>query len=205
MDLDINEDDLNSVKKAIEEGGKIWDNELLKDFKRKIKEYNRYLQGEQCCYCRKNFGDEFNMVIDIEHILPKGKYKSLMFETFNLSIACKRCNMEIKGEDISFITDNDAVTNDPKNSDHYKLIHPNLDDYFTHIRYVVRTINAKTIVKYKILNNSLKGNFTYKYFELSEIESESYSQAQGIKVAEKLAQSIEPNLAKEIEQLLKKI
>lgn len=113
MILDINSQDLANIEAAIEAGGKIWDNDLLKDFKSKIKAYNRHKQKEQCCYCRKNFEGEFNMVIDIEHVLPKRHFGHLMFAIYNLSISCKRCNMNIKNDDISFITDTEAITTNP--------------------------------------------------------------------------------------------
>lgn len=203
MDLVISEIDLANINAAIEAGGKIWENELLDSFKRKIKDYNRYLQSEQCCYCRRSLADEFNMVIDIEHVLPKRHFKHFMFDTFNLSVSCKRCNMEIKREDISFVTDVIAINLDPKNKHLYKLIHPNLDDYFDHIKYYVETVNAKTIVKYKIVDSSIKGEFTYNYFELSEIESKSLDQAQGISVTEKLSEKIDTAIAKKIQDLLR--
>lgn len=203
MDLDITNEDIKNIETAIKAGGKIWDNDLLKDFKRKIKDYNRFVQAQQCCYCRRSIADEFNMVIDIEHVLPKKHFKHLMFETFNLSVSCKRCNMEIKGEDISFITDLTTVNATPQDTKLYKLIHPNLDDYFEHISYIVRTANAKSIVKYKIIDDSLKGDFTYRYFDLSEIESETYNQAQGIKVSDKLSEKIPTAKAKRIQNLLK--
>jgi hypothetical protein len=147
--------------------------------------------------------DEFNMVIDLEHVLPKKHFKHLMFEMFNISVSCKRCNMEVKKEDISFITDLNAITRNSQNTELYKIIHPNLDDYFTHIEYIVKTVNTKSIVKYKILDGSIKGEFTYRYFELSEIESETYNQAQGIKVTEKLSEKIPVEKAKQIQDLLK--
>jgi uncharacterized protein (TIGR02646 family) len=204
MKLEITKVDWGNVKAAISQGGNIWEHKLLVDFKRKIKNYNRYLQSEQCCYCRRSLADEFNMVIDIEHVLPKGHFRHLMFETYNLSVSCKRCNMEIKGEDISFITDINAVNANPMDKELYLLIHPNLDEYFKHIKYYSKTVNAKSIVKYKVLDKSIKGEFTYKYFELSEIESESLNQAQGIKISEKLSTKIPLTISSSIQKLLKK-
>lgn len=203
MKLDITQADWENVKLAIQDGGKIWDHKLLVDFKRKVKDYNRHLQSEQCCYCRRSLADEFNMVIDIEHVLPKGQYAHLMFELFNLSVSCKRCNMEIKGEDVSFISDINESKNNAQDKSLYKLIHPNFDDYFQHISFFVKTINAKSVVKYKVIGNSEKGDFTYKYFQLSDIERETLNQAQGIKVAEKLSEKVPQTIAKEIQQLLK--
>lgn len=203
MVLDINSEDLANIEAAIAAKGKIWENKLLNDFKRKIKIYNRYKQNEQCCYCRKNFKGEFNMVIDIEHILPKNQYKHLMFATYNLSISCKRCNMNIKKEDISFLTDIVSVNANPTDSNLYKIIHPNFDNYFTHLEYHTQTINDKKIIKYKIVADSSKGQFTYNYFQLTELEIDSINKAQGLKEIEELSDAIDPKIAKRIENLLK--
>jgi uncharacterized protein (TIGR02646 family) len=203
MVLDINAQDIANIEAAIAAGGKIWDNELLKDFKRKIKTYNRYKQNEQCCYCRKNFAGEFNMVIDIEHILPKKHFGHLMFATYNLSISCKRCNMNIKKEDISFLTNTVAVNANPTDTNLYKIIHPNFDDYFAHLNYLTETINDKKIIKYTVLANSSKGQFTYGYFQLNELEIDSFNKAQGLKEAEELSEIIEPKIAQRIENLIK--
>ncbi len=101
MSLDISEH-LTAIETAINAGGNIWENELLSDLKSKVKEYYREKLNEQCCYCRKNTHGEFKMVLDIEHILPKSKFRHFMFHTYNLSVSCKRCNMNIKREDFSF-------------------------------------------------------------------------------------------------------
>lgn len=203
MVLDINRQDLANIETAIQAGGKIWDNDLLKDFKRKIKTYNRHKQNEQCCYCRKNFEGEFNMVIDIEHILPKKHFKHLMFATYNLSISCKRCNMIIKNEDISFVTDSVAVNANPTDTNLYKIIHPNFDNYFAHIDYFTKTTNDRKIIKYKVLADSSKGQFTYDYFQLTELEIDSINKAQGLKETYELSDNIDQEIAKKIEDLLK--
>lgn len=186
MTLDITKDDIENIKLAIRAGEPIWENALLKDFKRKIKDYNRYLQSEQCCYCRRSLADEFNMVIDIEHVLPKSQFRDYMFETFNLSVSCKRCNMEIKREDVSFITDKTQLLADPKNTELYKFIHPNLDTYSSHINYISVTKDTRTIIKYVAIDNSAKAKFTYEYFSLEEIERAALNQAQVSKLLKKL-------------------
>lgn len=201
--MNFTEEDIANIKAAIIAGGKIWDNTLLVVVKRKIKNHNRYLQSQQCCYCRRSLADEFNLVIDIEHVLPKGDYSEFMFDLFNLSVSCKRCNMEIKKDDVSFISDINAVRANPKDSDLYKLIHPNLDNFFAHISYHVAIANTKNIVKYQIINDSPKGDYTYNYFELDKIENEALNQAQGIAISEKLSEIIDPAIADEIRNLLR--
>lgn len=187
LDFDVN--DLLSIETAITEGGKIWENDCLKVVKGKIKQFYRDKLGEQCCYCRKNTHGEFKMVLDIEHVLPKSRFRHLMFTLYNLSVSCKRCNMNIKNEDISFFTDLTAVNENPENPDLYKFIHPNFDPYFSHLELFTQSVNDKTLIKYRIVADSKKGNFTYEYFKLSELEVDSINKAQGLKETEELFRS----------------
>lgn len=163
------------------------------------------MQGEQCCYCRKNFVGEFNMVLDIEHVLPQGNplFKKFMFNLLNLSVACKRCNMNIKKDDISFISDFASLAIDPFLSKNYKLIHPNIDEYYFHMNYEVSIRNLETMIKYSINNDSEKGRFTYGYFKLNELEVDSFNKSQGAPGRTEISESIDQDIAMEIEQLLR--
>ena len=201
MTIDAN--DAANISAAIQAGGNIWKSPLVDDFKQKAKTYYRDLLEEQCCYCRKNTLGEFKMVLDIEHILPKSKFPQYMFATFNLSISCKRCNMNIKKEDVSFVTDLTQIDTTPQQSGLYKIVHPNVDDYFEHISYYTQTIDDKKIVKYRIINESSKGQFTYDYFKLNELEVDSINQAQGLQNDETVSDLIDPVIAKQIEDLLR--
>jgi len=108
----LTQEDISNIQIAIREGGKIWSSPHIAGFKRSIKDYYRVQQNEQCCYCKRVTVGEFRMVLDIEHILPKGNqaYRKYMFEPKNLSIACKRCNMKIKKQDVSFVSQNSNLT-----------------------------------------------------------------------------------------------
>jgi hypothetical protein len=194
-------EDVIIIKEVIKDGGDKWNNPKLLPVKTKIKNYYRTRLNEQCCYCRKNFEGEFNMVIDIEHILPKNKYEKLMFIPLNLSISCKRCNMKIKGHDISFITSVGDIDINPFESENYKFIHPNLDDYFLNLKYFVQISNNNKIVKYKPI--SPKGAYTYKYFRLKELEIESLNKAQGI-ISNSLNDDIPAEIANELNELFVK-
>ena len=194
--------DLANIKEAIRQGGKIWDSTLLKDPKTKIKNFLLTKQGQRCCYCQRPLVGEFRMVIDIEHILPKSKYERYMFNITNLAVACKRCNMSIKRDDTSFFkgTHNNPATH--FNSDSYKFIHPNLDDYFLHLDYLVKIVNGKMMIKYNLKNNSSKGQYTYDYFKLIELEVNSFNEAQGIEVDTPNQELIDSDSTQEIEDLL---
>lgn len=204
MSLVFTKVDIGNIESAIKNGGNIWENPALDEFKAKVKSYYRNALGEQCCYCRKNTLGEFKMVLDIEHVLPKSKFVNLMFTAYNLSVSCKRCNMNIKKEDVSFLTDVALVNQNPQNRDLYKFIHPNFDPYFSHLEYHTQTVNQQKIIKYKIVADSKKGQFTYDYFKLFELEVDSINEAQGVKQVDDLSNAIAPDIAKRIEKLLLK-
>lgn len=202
--LALDEVDIASIKLAISEGGKIWNSKHLDVVKRKIKDHYRDTQGEQCCYCRKNSNGEFNMVLDIEHVLPQGNanFRKLMFTPTNLSVACKRCNMLVKKDDISFISDTADFSTTYFLSDNYKLIHPNIDSYYCHLSYAVSIRNFETMIKYTVVGDSSKGNFTYNYFKLNELEIDSFNKSQGAQGRIEVSSAIDPETALDIENLL---
>jgi len=122
MPLDANDQQI--IQEALARGGSVWDDATLEPVKRKIKQYYRDNGGEQCCYCRREMRDEFNMVIDIEHVLPKSLFRDFMFELFNLNISCKRCNMRIKKERTDFLVDQATIAANANQSDQYLMVHP---------------------------------------------------------------------------------
>lgn len=205
--MNLSKQDIENIETAIAEGGDIWNNSLVSDFKKKVKEYYRNLGNEQCCYCKKNFHGEFNMVIDIEHILPKGKpeFREFMFVLTNLNVACKRCNMNIKSTKTDFLYNINAAAQDHLNSNQYKFIHPNSDDYFDHLEVFQRIENDKKLVKYRVVADSAKGNYTYKYFRLNELEIDSINQAQGLKEKSELSDKIDPSIQERLRNAFKKI
>jgi len=194
------------IEKVKLEGGDVWKNTLLEPIKRKIKIYYRANNFEQCCYCRRDFQDEFNLVIDIEHILPKGNslFTEYMFEIDNLNISCKRCNMNIKNDRIDFIVDLNTIKPDYKVSNKYYFIHPNFDNYFDHINYEVTIKNNKKLIKY--ISKSEKGKYTYKYFRLDKIEIDTLNEAQGVKNHEpELNSNITPEIKTAFEDLINNV
>ena len=92
------------INNCIKKGHSSWNDKNVSDLKTKIKESLKTRQSYCCCYCLRNFYGEFNLVIDIEHILPKHKYVNRMFELDNLAASCKRCNMKMKGRRIDFLS-----------------------------------------------------------------------------------------------------
>lgn len=182
----------------------IWKNKKISEYKTRIKKYHLDKQQEQCCYCKRSFRDEFSLVIDIEHILPKSKYKELIFDVEkNLSVSCKRCNMKIKKDDLSFfkVKNKKQALRTPYISKNYKFIHPNLDDYFQHITYENREVNNTKIVKY--ISKSSKGHYTYKYFELKKIETNYLDKAQGIQKRSRMSINISNKYGEQVRRIMR--
>jgi len=155
-----------------------WDCEAAEAIKRRIKAFHLQLGEELCCYCYRDVKGEFSMVLDIEHILPKRFYKPLTFDIRNLSVACKRCNMKMKRDDLDFLLLPVDVA-DIEDGEKYRLIHPNIDGRDAHLQRLVFQRNAKKMVKYVVIGDSEKGKFSYEYFRLQEFEVDSFDTAQG--------------------------
>lgn len=159
-----------------------WKLNKLKPIKSKIKIQKRKDLEDTCCYCQRDTTNEYNMVLDIEHIIPKSARIRHMFTMKNLTVSCKRCNMSIKNTDTSFLSvPIEQLPRRAFKSKYYKFIHPNLDDIESHIERNVIQKGKIRIVKYFIQNNSEKGKFTYNYFKLMDFEIESANQSQGKK------------------------
>lgn len=182
-----------------------WDTAEANPLKAKIKPYLLTKTFNCCCYCRRSMHQWYAMTIDIEHVLPKGngKFPQFTFEIKNLSVSCKRCNMGIKRSDTSFYL-GAADEADPFKSEHYAIIHPNLDVVDNHLGFLSVQYNGKLMVKYQVVNASMKGNTTYEYFELRKLELNSFDEAQGL--ADVLpSESLPSELAQELKVVLDSI
>lgn len=156
---------------------KVWESEILKDVRVSLKTHIRQFRGNgnKCAYCLKDFYNEHNMSIDVEHILPKGIFPEYTFTLKNLTIACKRCNLQIKNNDISFLSD-DFDRKKPFKSKYYSITHPVIDKNKLNL-YDIH-FNGIHIIKYKYTNE--KSRNTYNYFKLCEVEIDTLDTAQGI-------------------------
>lgn len=178
--FELTDDDVKAIQQAASLTDK-WGDEGLKPFRDRIKAYHRKRQGERCCYCQRSFVGEFSFVIDIEHVLPKKRFPSLCFNVRNLSVACKRCNMDIKRARIDFLTcDLDAAAERYDQSSTYKLIHPNIDLSREHLVRAHLDSGESQVTFYGVKNDSAKGRFTKEYFRLREFEEESIDKSQGL-------------------------
>lgn len=204
MPLVFDNNDHADIALAIADGGKVWYNEKLTRLKTKIKDSFIFQDTSKCCYCARLFKGEFRMVIDIEHVLPQASFSTERFIISNLNVACKRCNMDIKNNDTSFIVSIPAMGTNYYQSNHYKIIHPNLDVYTDHI--VLKTIRRgdAIFIKY-VTKNQDKGKFTYDYFKLSELEIDTINNAQGVSTSRSLSASISEAIRNTLLKLLTKI
>ncbi|MBG0620529.1 HNH endonuclease [Enterobacter roggenkampii] len=178
--IEFSDEEKSIMAACIAAGHKSWTNDDLVDIKTKIKDWLCIKQKHVCCYCSRNIYGEFKMVIDIEHVLPKSKYLSYMFTMDNLAVSCKRCNMNIKGERVDFISFGADISLHPFNSSNYLFIHPNTDNYYDHIDYFFIQSNAQIKVFYSIKNKSAKGKYTYDFFKLERLVLDSFDEAQGL-------------------------
>lgn len=197
----------------------IWKFDKLDTIKSKIKSH-LHTKQTTCCYCYRSFKDEFNMVIDIEHILPSSIFRENTFDLKNLSLACKRCNMRIKKDRIDFLTGNllkianyleskpnleryinkcDRIRKDISkfdqilyNSKNYLFIHPLLDTSTDHIRYFNLQIDSKSIVMY--VPKSHKGEFSINFFELHKFKTQELNIIQSLNDPDNISIFNIPNL-----------
>ncbi|MBG0613194.1 HNH endonuclease [Enterobacter hormaechei] len=175
--------DVSAIRRSIAEGGDVWYNKKLAGVKKNIKKHFKD-KCLRCCYCQRSFKGEFDLVIDIEHILPQSLYAKYMFFPKNLSIACKRCNMKIKKASVKFIVDGYHKKR-IFNKSTYKFIHPNLDAYNKHITRINIELENLSITKYVVKNNSQKGFYTYRFFRLFDFECQDFDLAQGLPIIER--------------------
>lgn len=159
-------------------------NDLIKSVKTKIQDHHLTRHGKTCCFCRTILHGGGYFMIDREHMLPKGNdiYRPYSFSTWNLSVSCKRCNMQFKGEDDSFVVNK----TDPArfiSSDNYLLLHPNFDKWDDHLCREARQVNTKILVKFTRTSSNPKGDYTYNYFHLEDLEINSFDEVQGAKRA----------------------
>lgn len=135
-----------------------WESHYLETFKTNIREYLRKKQNGRCAYCRLRIHDN-EAQAEIEHIVPKQKKAEWMYDTFNLCLSCKSCNTK-KGYQKEIIEDNE-VTQLPRDSSSYLIIHPYLDQYSQHIELVEEVL-------YKGLTD--KGRYTIELCKLNRFE-----------------------------------
>ncbi len=206
VDFELNADETATVAKALQDD-KPWDwkpedqKELqaLKSAKDKILAYHLSRHGGNCCYCRLNLNGAGPYITDREHILPKGKpvYKPFSYSIWNLTAACKRCNMQFKRSGDAFVVDPDDSTKF-QDSENYRLVHPNFDAYGKHLIRLQAQADTKNIVIFVKTPGSEKATYTHDFFALHELQVDSFDKAQGLE-----EENLETELAAKVRALAK--
>ena len=143
----------------------------IKELKQRLKDFHLQRQNNCCCYCSQNF---LNRTIeqDREHIIPKNKHPELTFAVENLAVACKTCNMSVKGTKTSHLRGfrhgglrNPNQICDPLN---YNIPHPNVHSWLDHLDYQSRQDGRDVVCHYTA--KTKRGRFAYYFFKLDELE-----------------------------------
>ncbi|WP_267226225.1 HNH endonuclease [Dyella silvae] len=172
--------------------------EQLKLIKKRIQRFHLDRQGSTCCYCRTNLQGGGPFMIDREHILPKSKFRKLTYTISNLSVSCKRCNLQFKKNRIDFVVDPKTVEAKHDKSDQYLFAHPNFDHLDDLIERLSVQANRKVVVTYKVSNHP-KATFTYEYFNLKELEVDSFQETQGGRSLDEVEQEVRMMLSLELQ------
>ena len=128
------------------DGTIVWTDPSLVGLKKKIRATLRIHQDERCYFCRRPIiAERRNMYEDIEHYLDKsrGEYRRWGIHPFNLTLACKPCNIVKGTRDLGGPIVKAAKVH-PTRAGDYKWLHPYFDNYGSNIElkkgpvYVVR-------------------------------------------------------------------
>lgn len=164
---------------------KPWD---CNSFKKKKADIKKDLKKEfdlRCSYCLRKFSNDEDISIHIEHVLPKDLYKKYTFESKNLALSCPRCNTgSQKGTRTDFIR-NILVGSSYDETvdfslDNYEFIHPKLEKNGNFYTLVSLDIDGDVFRRYKIINYHSKLRYTFKFFNLKNIEVGSLDSCMGI-------------------------
>ncbi|EPF72282.1 hypothetical protein P253_01402 [Acinetobacter indicus CIP 110367] len=157
----------------------IWKCERFKSLKIKYKELLKVKFQNSCAYCQRALAHDENIIIDLEHVLPKAEYKKYIFNLTNLTISCRRCNTAPrKGRRKDFIVNNHLGSQYSINdfsAQNYKFIHPNLEDVTQFYELNLLQKGRRKYLRYELKNWHPKREYTIEFFKLKEIEVGSLS------------------------------
>lgn len=206
LQFDLTQDEINAIEFAINQTeASPWDEDELhcspqmrkciSDLKVKIRNFHIEIQGNSCCYCKTTTVGNVDFIVDREHILPKGRYPRYTYEIWNLSASCKRCNMSYKREKTDFIENEESIDTDLYNSNRYKFVHPNFDCWYEHLNRVdYKNMGMLLTV---IPSRTEKGDYTKSFFNLTELEVDTFDTAQGGKTVDPVVAAIRASMPKQ--------
>ncbi|WBF57657.1 HNH endonuclease [Lysinibacillus sp. JK80] len=168
-----------------------WSSSDSSYIKRKLRYHLREQFQEKCFYCGVEL-QTGNAKAEIDHIVPKGDYRSFTFRPENLVWSCRECNTT-KGTNDTLIEGLRGVTysyNDyPLNSHDYEIVHAYFDNYEDHIELEdnlfitakagsskgVQTILMCGLYRLQLTQDKVKAIMKEK-----EIERKAYTKVTGI-------------------------
>lgn len=156
--------------------------DILKSLKNRIRAFHLQRQAGLCCYCRDPLPNDSGILVDREHIIPKSHIKSLTYVMTNLSVACKRCNMEIKKDKLAILENPASIEANHLNENAYRIIHPNFEDYEKFIVRKQEQEGKAVLVKFITKLDCDKTSFTLNFFKLRDLERNTFDAAQGVPV-----------------------
>lgn len=144
---------------------------IIKLLKDRLKKHHLKIQDNSCSYCKVVLHNR-NIEIDREHIIPKSAMLNLTFSAFNLSVACKSCNMSIKSSSTRHLRNwrrhQKLFKKDISDERNYNIVHPNIHEWHYHIELYASQVNASKVRIYYPL--TVRGRFSYKFFQLEKYE-----------------------------------
>lgn len=132
-----------------------WGQDNFQSIRSHVRSHYRLEQRGKCAYCRSPVSLRSASNCHVEHIVPKSKYLSFIFEAKNLCVACADCNeikreQETLGEEPDPLLNGDTRVRYPRSSNAFKIVHPHFDIYDEHIK----------IFNGYFVDSSPKGHFT---------------------------------------------
>lgn len=118
-----------SIIKANYSQAKDWSKSQFRDLKYSLRTYLRFIQGNQCCYCKRYLPWDMKSV-DIEHIVNKDDHWTFGFEPKNLALSCPACNSCKTSQETLSIPN---VANYPSYAGAFLIVHPYFDNYSENI------------------------------------------------------------------------
>lgn len=121
------------ARDPIDQSGDYWSADEVKPVKAAIKAHYIAEQKRVCCYCAGDLGTSNQGNWDCEHVIARSTHPRWLFTPGNLAVACKDCNLAKSDEPVLA---NKRRKTWPTRSTDYVIVHPYLDRYDDHIRWV---------------------------------------------------------------------
>lgn len=142
-----------------------WGCDQLQEVRSNIRKFYREIQIGRCPYCMRNISLLAAGNAHVEHILPKSLFHEFIFEPKNLCVICADCNTA-KNDGNAVNDDEEDTCNGnakiyPRSGARFKIIHPHIDEYSSHILragifYIDKTEKGHFTIGICKLNNATR-------------------------------------------------